>query len=112
MNIAMMKLLRLMLVVFAIGFSAKSNAAVSCGAWVKPDSEDIRFALETYVLGYLNGIDAGLIIALGKNNVFIKSDSKSSFLWIDNYCSKNPLSDLDTGILELVSELKKKMPNG
>lgn len=107
-----MKLLRVMLVVFAIGFSTNSNAlnihikgVASCGIWVKDRTEKIQSPLiwmvdQSWLLGFLSGM------AIGTSKDVLKGiDSASIVLWMDNYCQKNPLNGTDDGGQELFLEL-------
>ena len=63
-----------------------------CGTWVK-DRQDPKARLlsktnEYWLVGYLTGLSVGI----GKD--FLNgTDPDSLFLWVDNYCRANPLSD-------------------
>jgi hypothetical protein len=103
-----MKFLRLVLIVFAIGFSTNGNAstekftmidAVSCGKWIEDHDAQPKSwpaALdEAWLVAYLSGLASGL-----KEDFLKTPDPNSLILWIDNYCRKNPLEDLsDAGNL-------------
>jgi hypothetical protein len=99
-----MKFLRLMLMVSAIGFSVNSNAVeymgvTSCEEWVNRQSTNDSSG-EEWLLGYLSGVAAGKNIDLLGG-----AERKSLFLWMDNYCQKNPLKRIDSGAHDLASEL-------
>ncbi|MGO8755313.1 MAG: hypothetical protein ACLQHK_08790 [Gallionellaceae bacterium] len=106
-----MKFLRLMLVVFAIAFSASSNAVVargarSCQIWAKDRAENsiLGVADETWLVGYLSGL------AYGSNiDVLQAADNDSIFLWMDEYCKSHPLGNMTGGANRLFSQLKKKI---
>ncbi|MGA7749618.1 MAG: hypothetical protein WCA63_05675 [Gallionella sp.] len=103
-----MKFLRLMLIVFAIGFSSDSNAVAymgvtSCEEWVNRHSTNDS-SMEEWILGYLSGLAAANNIDLLKG-----AQRKSLFSWMDNYCQKNPLKRIDSGAHDLALELIKRM---
>ena len=107
-----MKLLKLILIVFTIGFSTSSNAldvvgTASCGDWVKDRADNGRnkVAKESWLVGYLSGI------AIDSNKDFLKfNDTNSFYLWMDDYCKSNPLSNTSAGGKKLSMELIKRMP--
>jgi hypothetical protein len=81
------------------------RGASSCGDWVaERDKKSIgTFGNEAWLLGYLSGI------ATVTNTSFLKgTDNPSLFLWMDNYCRENPLSDLSDGGSKLYLELSHK----
>jgi hypothetical protein len=108
-----MKLIRLMLIVFAIGFSTNSNALTTmgdrgCGVRVNDhttNSVDWNTVAEnTWLTGYLSGI------AFWSNVDVLKSaEGESLILWVTNYCKNNPLDKLSTAASRLALELKKRM---
>ena len=76
------------------------KGGASCGTWVKEEashknmSEGINFS-RNWIVGYLSG----LAVATKKDfwgtpNVNLL-DNDSVFLWVDNYCRRNPLNNLD-----------------
>jgi hypothetical protein len=56
--------------------------------------------MEEWLLGYLSGIAAAKNIDLLQG-----AERKSLFLWMDNYCQKNPLKRISDGAHDLASEL-------
>ncbi len=111
-----MKVLPVILVLFAISFSTHSNAAdsdginrmgnQSCGEWVKyrtgkQNIFDLRNS--ALLVGYLSGaaIYSGL-------DILKTVDMESLYLWMDKYCKKNPLSTTYDGADILFEELKKR----
>jgi hypothetical protein len=114
-----MKLIRLMLVVFAIGFSATGNAATAimpidllpCGSWVKYHTENstdpayskLNLAGNNWVAGYLTGVVDGSGVDFLQGTNF-----DSIILWMNNYCNQNPLSQVSVGVMILVKELKAR----
>lgn len=95
---------------FAIGFSTNSNALFvmgnrSCEMWVKNSvGIDVIYATNiSWLSGYLSGV------AVGSKVDFLKTvDVNSLDLWMNNYCTKNPLKTVGEGADILVIELKKK----
>jgi hypothetical protein len=79
------------------------EGVVDCGKWVEARKQGRAVALEHYLIGLLNGL------ALGSNVDFwraggIKLSSEQTFLWMDNYCQREPLSDPVTGAIALMKE--------
>ena len=97
---------------FAIGFSTSSYAfdvvgAATCGDWVKEraDNGKNKVADESWLVGYLSGI------ATDSNKNFLRFNNANSFyLWMDDYCKNNPLSNTSIGGKMLSMELMKGMP--
>jgi hypothetical protein len=92
-------------------FAAQQNpvsiGAYDCGEWVSwralPTEHMARNAVENWVTGYLNGL------AQGTKLEFWDADGRrisldAAYLWIDNYCRKNPLDELSTALSELFCE--------
>lgn len=77
-----------------------------CGAWIKePSREDKK-----WLVGYLTARNLDNAIET-KTNVLEKLDSaQQAFLWMDNWCKKNPLEDVGTGASTLFYELMLKKP--
>jgi hypothetical protein len=81
------------------------RGASSCGDWVaEREKKSIgTFGNESWLVGYLSGI------ATVTNTSFFKgTDNASLFLWMDNYCKANPLSDISDGGSKLYLELSLK----
>lgn len=108
MNIAMMKLLRVLLLVFAIGFSTNSNAVISignhgCGEWIKSRAEHTSSWYEHWFSGYISGLAAGTGI-----DILADITNESLFLWVDNYCRANPLDLVGNAAYRLASDAEAK----
>lgn len=74
-----------------------------CGGWISGRKNNTSIAYEHYVLGFLNGL------VIGSNMDFWtakgrKLNREQVYLWMDNYCSKNPLSGPSEGVMELMNE--------
>jgi len=76
-----------------------------CGEWAnaKNTSKIDYEAMSVWVLGFLNG----LAVATDKD-VLRGLDVFAIPLWMDKYCSSNPLSNLPDGAVALFAELKKR----
>ena len=89
-----MKLLRLLLTVFAIGFSADSNAIKSlgdrsCGTWIA--DKKAAGMEEVFDTSWFTGFLTGVAVATGKD-ALKGIDGNSVALWMDNYCKDHPLA--------------------
>jgi hypothetical protein len=85
------------------------KGAISCGTWIKYGQTggiDKAFR-EAKLLAYLSG----LAVATNRD-IFEGTSNDSIFLWVDNYCQKNPLEDIyDAGnylFVELSTRNKTK----
>jgi hypothetical protein len=56
--------------------------------------------IESYIAGWLTAYNA---FTEDTNNI-IPNGLDGATLWINNYCTNNPLSDLDHALQELVTE--------
>lgn len=106
-----MKLLRLMLIVCAIGVSANSYAGTvmgmpSCGKWVEERAKDSQQSelYKTWIYGYLSGL-----ANQSRLNFLNSADAATINLWLDRYCNENPLEQLGDGGDKLAKELIKRM---
>lgn len=102
---------RVFTVLAALCFAASNAHATtlygvpSCGSWVEGRSAEgwPQVVNKFWLNGYVSGI------ALDSGIDFLKNtDNNSVFLWVDNYCKANPLSDLHEAGYWLVVELKKR----
>jgi hypothetical protein len=77
----------------------------SCGGWIEDRSKAGVGTLinESWLVGFLSGV------AFESERDFVKgTDNASLFLWMDNYCRANPLSDVASGGYKLFQELAKQ----
>ena len=78
-----------------------------CGEWVKHSKSSPT--LKAWLMGYMSGIGVMYNHLGDTNNPLGKINSAEQFyLWMDNYCQKNPLSTVTTGGAVLFTELKSK----
>lgn len=75
---------------------------VGCGVWIADKNANNRRLLDgqTWVLGYLSG----KAVTAGKD-ILRNTPDESLFLWIDNYCQSNPLSNIADASSALYFEL-------
>lgn len=116
-----MKFLKLIWIVFAIGFSTNSNAVAiigssdtGCGLWIKnrvnqqtnqQTSINVNaIGAENWIIGYLSGI-----AVITNSDFLIGVEAESIYLWMDKYCQKNPLNQIGDGGYDLAKELTKRM---
>lgn len=111
-----MKFIRLMLIVFSIGFSTNSKAVVvfgeiSCGKWDKTSTAKFgtdeawdKIAHRIWLTGFLSGAAFSSNIDVLKN-----TDAESVYLWMDNYCRSHSLDTVTAGANALLIELTKRM---
>lgn len=81
-----------------------------CGEWVKSRKTTVgtiegfsRLNVEAKLVAFLSGL------AVGVQNDFLRdANLESLYLWMDNYCEKNPLSNSFEGAAYLALELTEK----
>jgi hypothetical protein len=76
---------------------------IDCGKWVEARKQERAVALEHYLIGLLNGLALGSYVDFWRAGG-IKLSSEQAFLWMDNYCQREPLSDPVTGAIALMKE--------
>lgn len=69
-----------------------------CGEWIKNPSNTQK----TWLLGFLSG--QSVVFNLKTDPVSLVSATQA-FLWMDNHCKANPLSDVGKGAKDLFVEL-------
>ena len=74
----------------------------TCADWAQARFDRNAYALEQHVVGTLNGIAIGAYRDFWREKTAI--DSRQAFFWMDNFCEKNPLDKLLSGVFSLVSE--------
>lgn len=79
------------------------TGSVDCGQWHEARRADRAGYLEHYLLGLLNGM------SMGSSKDFWKAKGVSVsreavYLWMDNFCRTNPLSDVIEGTSKLFVE--------
>ena len=85
--------------------SVAVRGAIGCGQWVEERKSGgwSKTINESLVIGYLSGLAMGI-----KKDILDEVPNQSIFLWIDNYCQKNPLNDTYDASNRLANELERK----
>ena len=88
-------------------FTVLSMGTKSCGEVVADFKEDSRGKLSNsiWVAGYLTAINERVA---SRSNIAAGTDPEAWNLWINNYCSANPLESLSSATSALVAELSKR----
>lgn len=88
-------------------FGQVTFGARDCGQWVTR-TELAKVIREAWFVGYMSGLNAMGVMS-GKIDVLEKVNSAEQlYLWMDNYCNKNPLNLVSTGANVLFLELARK----
>lgn len=111
------KLLLLLLCFFVETSNAQDKKSLptyrghsNCAEWLKPGSQSSDFGNKFWLSGYLSGINLGLYLDKQRPafDFFENVSSEQIFLWMDNYCRANPLSNVVDGTGTLFREMQKK----
>ena len=88
----------------AMGYT--TFGAFDCGQWIKDQSPQKR----VWLLGYMTGLSAMFTtLRTGQGDPLGKINSADQiYLWMDNYCTKNPLTTVATAGIDLYIELATK----
>jgi hypothetical protein len=76
-----------------------------CGEWLT-DSPSAKGQNKSWLLGFLSGLSVSGVV--NGDPLSTISSAAQIFIWMDNYCSKNPLSNVGTVGSELYRELANK----
>ena len=81
-----------------------SISIISCGDWHEERNKDSIGGTfyQGWLIGYLSHYNQSTDDTY---NILGTTDMKSVYLWIDKYCTANPLNNLDSAIYELTEEL-------
>ncbi len=90
-------------------FGAMTYGVRDCGGWINRGKNDYeRLAVEGWLSGYMTGLSIMRELNGKKDNPLGKVSADQIYLWMNNYCQKNPLNDLVDGGSDLFLELMKK----
>lgn len=78
-----------------------------CGQWVNQKSEPDK----GWLLGFLSGLNYKSVDRGGTNVLKVVNSADQIFVWMTNYCQKNPMSKLSNAGNELFIELLIKATN-
>ena len=106
---AIMKCIKLLLIVFVIGFSTNINASTvkgvaSCGNWNRFKGMPVRHEYEAWLAGYISGVSVGT-----NTDFLVGADVISFALWMDEYCKKHSSEYISEGANALIKKLIEKM---
>jgi len=73
-----------------------------CGKWINQSNE----LHKAWLLGYLSGMTSAWE---GTEDVLRDLSADQAFLWMDNYCRRNPLEKVGAGAHVLFNELLSRM---
>jgi hypothetical protein len=80
-----------------------AEGITDCASWVTSRTAGRAEYLEHYLLGLLNGLALGSGIEFWRAGG-VKVSREQAYLWMDNYCRNNPLSNPITGAFALMNE--------
>ena len=92
-------------------FSQTTFGAPTCGQWLADKSTVMGAVRQTWLTGYLSGINIGYLTWANIKNqdpLDRLSSMAAAYAWMDNWCRKNPLEGVDDGGQALFIELIKK----
>lgn len=72
-----------------------------CGQWVNRKSEPDK----AWLLGYVSGLNFKHVEKGGTNALNTVNSADQMFVWMTNYCQKNPMSKLSDAGFEMFQEL-------
>ena len=104
--------MKLFIVIVALCFQSSAfcqsaYGRVDCGQWLN-DQAPLKFESQSWVLGYLSGLNAGVNISNGRDALIKLNSQEQVFLWMDKYCRVNPLEMVRTGATKLFIELSER----
>jgi hypothetical protein len=91
-------------------WAATAYGIRDCGEWINRGKiEYEQLAVEEWLSGFMSGLSVMHELNGQKGNPLSKTKSTEQiYLWMDNYCLKNPLNDISGGGVALFVELMKK----
>ena len=95
-------------ILFLIPFELFANTitvrgSIDCGDWLKAREVQQSSLYETYVIGVVNGMAIGRLIDLWNFEGISVSDNQV-FYWLDNYCKRKPLKDVNSALFDFADE--------
>lgn len=84
--------------------SVWTSGNLDCGSWIMAREAKMSQAIEDYIVGLMNGLALGREVELWHAKG--ATTQEQVFLWFDNYCRMNPLSNpTGDGARKLADEL-------
>ena len=83
--------------------TVESRGDRSCGVWITEGKAgtSARVITEAWLVGFLTG----LVVATGID-ALRGTDNESLYLWMDNFCQREPLKNIAHGGAELFNKLR------
>ena len=102
-----MKVARLVLCAALVSTTATAQGVTSfgtpdCGKWVNAPN----LSMKGWLIGFLTGANH-MYATLSFDPLDQLSSVDQAFVWMDNYCKSNPLSNVGKGAIDLYDELKR-----
>ena len=81
-----------------------------CASWLQPEHATREFMNKSWLVGYLSGLNLGFFVDKSRKpfDYFAGVTTGQIYLWMDNYCRANPLSNVMVGSSELFAEMSNK----
>jgi len=103
----MKRILAILLIVVSFPASASTMfGPADCGKWMEAKS-NIR---KSWILGYMSGLNAmfDILVSGSPDHLNKITSADEIFVWMDNYCARNPAGKLSNGGKELLLDLATK----
>jgi hypothetical protein len=84
------------------GIGAKKGG---CGEYVREKQAEVRRWYESWLMGYISGINHG---KPGKADYSNGIAPDGLVQWVENYCRQNPLSPFSHAVEEMLEEIGRK----
>lgn len=94
----------------AAGRATFFGGGYTCGKWTKERAERDAFHMETYVLGFVSGLNMSQNDATP--DALRGTDADSIHAWVDNYCRANPLDKLQAASYAVYDQLLARKYKG
>ena len=88
-------------------FGQSTFGLPDCGQWLVKDSK-FKISDKAWLLGFMGGLSVMDNLSTGKDPMEKINSVEQIFLWMDNFCQKNPLGTVSSGGFVLFIELKAK----
>ena len=82
----------------------QTQSSVDCGLWVNSRKTNSAIVLESYLIGTVNGLALGASIDIWRGTNKLLVSTEQFYLWMDNWCQKNPLKETLEGVFDFANE--------
>ena len=81
-----------------------------CASWLQPEHVTREFMNKSWLVGYLSGLNLGFFVDKSRKpfDYFAGVTTGQIYLWMDNYCRANPLSNVMVESSDLFAEMSNK----